>query len=292
MKLPQKGSFFRGRKKPPLTPGQPHAYTEIMAGYYEKRIDRAFGKAKAINREDHQKLVFFSDCHRGDGSWSDSFLHNKILYQAALDYYWKAGFSYVEVGDGDELWENRSFRRIREIHGDVFDSLSRFALSGRMFMLAGNHDKVKLKTCAEALVIKNRGEKDIFVIHGHQADFFNDKLWPLARFMVRYLWRPLELSGFKDPTSAARNYRKGSAVENRLISWAKKNDKNIMAGHTHRPAIIKIGERNIKYLNTGSCVHPNGITCIELSGEKPSLVRWTKCVDENRRIYVCRQILS
>ena len=199
-----------------------------MAGYYEKRIDRAFGKAKAINREDHQKLVFFSDCHRGDGSWSDSFLHNKILYQAALDYYWKAGFSYVEVGDGDELWENRSFRRIKEIHGDVFDSLSRFALSGRMFMLAGNHDKVKLKTCAEALVIKNRGEKDIFVIHGHQADFFNDKLWPLARFMVRYLWRPLELSGFKDPTSAARNYRKGSAVENRLISWAKKNDKNII----------------------------------------------------------------
>lgn len=53
--------------------------------------------------------------------------------------------------------------------------------------------------------------------------------------MVRYLWKPLELAGFKDPTSAARNYKKGTTVENRLIEWAKKNDKNVMMGHTHRP---------------------------------------------------------
>ena len=267
-----------------------------MAGYYGRRIDKAYAQAAAIEERDRPRLVFFGDCHRGDGSWSDSFLHNKILYQAALDYYWKAGFTYVETGDGDELWENRSFTRIREVHADVFESLERFWLAGRAFTLAGNHDWVKLKAgrrpCLESLVIRSGSGEDYFVLHGHQADFFNDRLWPLARLLVRYLWRPLELAGFKDPTSAARNYKKGSAVEKRLMDWARRNQKNIVAGHTHRPAVITIEGTDIRYFNVGSCVHPNGITCIELCEGQAALVRWTQCVDENRRIYVCRQTLA
>lgn len=275
-------------------------------GYYDRRISKAVEKAGIIDGSVQSRMVFFSDCHRGDGSWSDSFLHNKILYQAALDYYWANDFIYVEVGDGDELWENRSFERIYEIHGDIFKSLRRFAASGRMYMIAGNHDKVKMTkgwpqasaeylkqdefSCTEALLIRIAGRGEFFAIHGHQADFFNDKLWPLARFMVRYLWRPLELAGFKDPTSAARNYRKGSAVEKRLMDWAGKNKKNLISGHTHRPAIKGAGE--VRYINTGSCVHPNGITCVELCCGRPELIRWTQCVDENRRIYVCRQSLA
>ena len=45
-------------------------------------------------------------------------------------------------------------------------------------------------------------------------------------------------------------------------------------------------------MNTGSCVHPNGVTCIELRGNRVSLIRWTECVDENSYIYVCRQVLK
>lgn len=273
-------------------------------GYYDRRINKAVKTAGIIYGSEQTRIVFFSDCHRGDGSWSDSFLHNKILYQAALDYYWINGFTYVEVGDGDELWENRSFQRISEVHGDIFRSLRRFAASGRLHMIAGNHDKVKLKKgwppamgyglhpcpCREAVIIHLPENHELFAIHGHQADFFNDKLWPLARFMVRYLWRPLELSGFKDPTSAARNYKKGSAVEKRLMDWAERNKINVISGHTHRPAMKKAG--TVNYINTGSCVHPNGITCVELRDGKAGLIKWTQCVDENRRIYVCRQSLA
>lgn len=74
-------------------------------GYYDRRINKAVKTAGIIDGSEQTRIVFFCDCHRGDGSWSDSFLHNKILYQAALDYYWINGFTYVEVGDGDELWE-------------------------------------------------------------------------------------------------------------------------------------------------------------------------------------------
>ena len=53
-------------------------------GYYDRRINKAVKTAGIIDGSEQARIVFFSDCHRGDGSWSDSFLHNKILYQALL----------------------------------------------------------------------------------------------------------------------------------------------------------------------------------------------------------------
>ena len=231
-------------------------------GYYEKRIDKAFKDAKVIKASEHGRIVFFSDCHRGCGTWNDSFLNNKILYQAALNYYWQQDFTYIEVGDGDELWENRRFGLIREIHSDVFAQLGNFSHSGRLYMIWGNHDKVKSKKnfpagrggfsppyYQSAVIEMPHESQNLYVLHGHQADILNDRLWPLARWMVRYLWKPLELAGFKDPTSAARNYKKGKKVEKRLAVWAAKRDRNIIAGHTHRP-VVEIG-KTLTALNQG-----------------------------------------
>ncbi len=265
-------------------------------GYYGKRIDKAFENAVIIDADSYPGIVFFSDCHRGRGTWNDSFLYNKIIYQAALDYYWQKGFAYVELGDGDELWENRDFMQIYEVHKDIFETLRRFLAEDRLYMIFGNHDKAKAKVnkyiqyWQSAIINSGSGEEKIYLLHGHQADIFNDRFWYIARWMVRYLWKPLELAGFKDPTSAARNYGKRSTVENRLIKWASKKNRNIMSGHTHRPTIINTDR--IKYINTGSCVHPNGVTCIELFESRLRLIRWTKCVDKNSYVYVCRQVLK
>lgn len=271
-------------------------------GYYDKRIDSVFKEAVVVDGNKHRKMVFFSDCHRGNGSWNDSFLNNKILYQAALNYYNRQNYTYVELGDGDELWENRCIQQISEVHGDVFNQLNGFFHSGRIFVLYGNHDIIKSRktSCSadlnfsppfhEAIIVKMpHASQNLYLLHGHQADIFNDRLWPLARWMVRYIWKPLELAGFKDPTSAARNYKKRKTVESRLAQWAEKNKKNLMAGHTHRPALPPEGQPG--YFNTGSCVHPNGITCIELDKGMISLIKWTICVNEDNTIYVCRQVL-
>ena len=272
-------------------------------GYSLRRIDKAAEEAEIIDAEMYPGIVFFSDCHRGCGTWNDSFLRNKTIYQAALNHYRKSGYAYVELGDGDELWENRCFESIAEIHKDVFEILSQFERERRLFMIYGNHDKTRKKQsrCTsenlfspkynQSAVIELPDKKgSLYLMHGHQGDMLNDRLWPLARWMVRYLWRPLELCGFNDPTSAARNYKKSSAVEKRLIDWAKKNGSSIMTGHTHRPAMRKVDD--IYYFNKGSCVHPNGITCIELSGKLFMLVKWTICADDNGFMYVCRQVMT
>jgi hypothetical protein len=66
--------------------------------------------------DDRSKFVFFSDVHRGDDSLSDEFARNRHIYYHALNYYYRDDFTYVEVGDGDELWENGLFRRIYNSH--------------------------------------------------------------------------------------------------------------------------------------------------------------------------------
>ena len=110
---------------------------------YENRLFKAFRKAPALPMDAGTRFCFFSDCHRGDGSTNDNFLKNYNLYFSALKYYYNAGYTYVEVGDGDELWENRNIRQIIEIHNNVFRLLSRFYCRNKLFLLYGNHDMEK-----------------------------------------------------------------------------------------------------------------------------------------------------
>ena len=75
------------------------------------------------------------------------------------------------------------------------------------------------------LILKHRAYKrSIFLVHGHQGDLINDKWWKLGRFLVRYLWGPLEQFGGNDPTGAAKNEKKRNETERRLMSWVEQND--------------------------------------------------------------------
>jgi UDP-2,3-diacylglucosamine pyrophosphatase LpxH len=257
-----------------------------------------------------------SDCHRGDGSWADTFSKNQNIYFAALNYYYYDNYTYIEIGDGDELWENNNISNIIKEHKNAFLILKRFFNKKRLYLIYGNHDIVKQsqkyvkqnlyyyyderekKKIAlfkgikvhEGLVLKQKDtQNEIFLVHGHQVDFLNSTLWRLTRFLVRYLWRPLEIFGVNDPTSTAKNYRKKESVEKRLSRWVQNNDSMIVAGHTHRPVFPEVGET--RYFNDGSCVHPHGITAIEIANSKIQLVKWSIKTKDDNTLYVGRDII-
>ncbi len=278
-----------------------------MKAGYERRLERSFREAPVFALCPDSRFVLFSDCHRGVGNSNDNFLKNQHLYFAALSYYYQKGFFYIELGDGDELWENRSRAAIREIHGNVFWMLSLLKEQGRLCLLYGNHD-CEMKRDREfphaaGAVLKPYGflETDenglcrevrcpeFYLTHGHQADFLNSSLWRLSRFLVRYLWKPLEQLGFLDPTSAAKNYRCRKRIEKRLSVWAVKNDCCLIAGHTHRPVL---GDEKSRYFNTGSCVHPRCVTCLEMENGAISLVKWYTQVRPDSSLFVARAVLA
>lgn len=182
----------------------------------DQRLTNAYQNARVEYFDENSKYVFFSDCHRGVGSHSDEFTKNRNNYLFALEYYYKNGFTYVEAGDGDELWEHKHFKDIRNAHLEVFDLLKRFFDQDRLIMLYGNHniymkeqeyvennyytyynnykeinyDFMKgLKPC-EGLVLKNRNtQQEILVVHGHQGDFSNDQFWFPTMLSLKYFWR-------------------------------------------------------------------------------------------------------
>ena len=282
-----------------------HGFTN---SFYDRQIDRAVQDARLLSLADHPRLVLFSDCHRGIGTGNVSFLNNKPLCEAALNYYDAQKFTCIELGDGDELWENRRIADIAEIHGDIFAKLADFAADGRLFLLWGNHDRVKssprfrpasgttysfLPPAAESLILEDPvGGRRLYLLHGHQVDPLNNQLWLAARWRVRYLWKPLELAGIKDPTSAAKNYKRRNAVGARLEHWARSRRTYLTAGHTHRPTLTLSEGEGWGYFNTGSCVHPNTITCIELVYGQLRLIKWTLCADENSYLKVCRSTIA
>lgn len=260
---------------------------------YASRLDKAFEKAPVLPLTRHTKYILMSDCHRGVGNTNDNFLKNQHLYMAAMQHYYRNNYIYIELGDGDELWENRSLKQIADSHHPIFDLLESFHMAHRLYLLYGNHDMVKKKLSSvflSGLILQDtKTGNTIYLTHGHQGDLLNSTFWKFSRFLVRYLWKPAERFGVLDPTSTAKNYHRKNNVEKRLSKWAEDHHRLLITGHTHRP---RLGEESLRYCNTGSCVHPSGITAIEITNRCLSLVKWNLAVRENKNLYVLREVLS
>lgn len=284
----------------------------------QKRLHRAYQNAKQISFDDASKFIVFSDCHRGDNSFADDFANNRNIYFHALNHYYRNGFHYCELGDGDELWENITFESIFEAHKNVYKLLREFHLDGRLHMVWGNHDMVYKDASYvkknlshyfepidgtdkelfegieyyEALLLKHKTtNQEIFCTHGHQADWWNYVCWKVGRFLVRILWKPLQVVGIADPTSPAKNYKELIRIEKRIKKWILNNNlKMTISGHTHRPRFPEPGQ--IPFFNDGSCVHPRSVTGIEIENGHISLIKWKIDTKIDGTLQVVRVLLE
>ena len=289
-----------------------------------------FERIKHITMTPGMKLIVMSDMHRGDGSGADDFAQNSLIYRCALEYYFENDFTYIELGDAEELWENDNFEQIYITHTPVYDLLAKFhdpdPEKTRYIKAWGNHDLYwkdhqdiyqalfpGMQIC-EAVLLNNA----ILMIHGHQADpMCSGPVAAVSQFFVNHIWADLQRGGVKDPTRAATNPGLCNEVDERLHKWATSNDRGIaaiIAGHTHRAVFENLsltemrlqtlrfkGEdaadlqarRDPHYYNSGSCVHPLSITGLEIviDGEiQFGLVEWF-CGAEGNMITVKKEIL-
>ena len=282
----------------------------------DSRITKAFKEAKILPLDKKSKYILFSHCHRGDNGFADDFSHNKNIYEYALSQYFKEDFTYIELGDGDELWEN-SFEKIFRANKEIFLTLKKFHDVNRLHFIWGNHDmdykdpkkraknldnyfdKVTGETKAlmkevsfsEAIKLETKKGEAVFLLHGHQADWFNYRCWKLSRFLVRILWKPLQIIGVDDPTSPAKNFKGLIKVERHIANWIRKNNHQmVVTGHTHRPRFPQPNE--LPHFNDGSCVHPRCITGLEIENNHITLIKWHIITTENGTIQIIKSILE
>lgn len=282
----------------------------------EQRLTDAYENARVEYIDETSNYVFFSDCHRGDGSLSDEFTRNQNNYLYAMEYYYQNDFVYIENGDGDELWEHPDFTHIKNAHVEVFEIIKRFFDENRLIMIYGNHN-IYLKNQLyveknyyknydeysevffdfmpglkpiEALVLKNeKTGQEIFTVHGMQGDFPNDQLWFLTMLSLKYFWRYLHAFGVKSPTSPVKNIDKRHKIEKNYNKWIKKHKMMLICGHTHRFKYPKT--KDLPYFNSGCCIYPTSITVIEITGGTIQLVRWKTRVNQDGLHYVKREVM-
>jgi UDP-2,3-diacylglucosamine pyrophosphatase LpxH len=284
-------------------------------------IKRLLRTEAIIGFDNNSKIVLISDIHRGDGGYADSLRQNRNIYKAALGFYYQNGYTLIELGDGDELWKNKDCLDIAYNYKDIFFILDKFFDKDRLYLVYGNHDIVKSNPefikrqeklfeevgkgfgremiylyssikFYEGIILRYKPTNDdIIAFHGHQVDFLNCDMWKLSRFLVRYVWRFMEgVAGFKEPTSPANNYDKGTKIDDVLKKLAEKEKKVLICGHTHNDIFPEPDEG--LYFNDGCCVFPSAITCIELTRGEISLVKWQIEVGKNDILYISKSIIG
>lgn len=266
----------------PFPTHQAETAYEQRRTYAAKRLTGVFRGAVEAPFNDSSRIVFLSDLHRGDGSQADGFARNRELVLHALTHYYDEGFTYVEVGDGDELWKNWRFDDIRRAHGPVFDLLHKYKRGDRLHLIVGNHDtrngrngsiqKDGLATHEGLILQHSRTGQRIFVLHGHQADLKSDYLCRMGQLAVGTIWKRLQLLGLVAATSGMRRIWKLKPMERAIIEWLQTHRQIVICGHTHRPMSAVYGEP--PYFNSGSCVFPRCITALELQDGEIRLVTW------------------
>ena len=282
-----------------------------------RRLSQVCAAAREIPFDDQSRYVFFSDVHRGDDSSADEFAQNQVLLVHALDHYYNAGFTYAEIGDGDELLENKEIEEIKRFNAPIFREMRKFHQAGRLHFLFGNHNILWRETSnierhlqtlfneateeleplfegiqiPEALLLRYTPTGlRLLVVHGHQGDFWNENLWWLGSFALRRIWRPLQLVGVSDPTRPSKNKRKQGIIERAIVKWIRQTGIMVICGHTHRAMFPRTGEA--AYFNTGCCVHPGRITAIEIDEGEIQLVQWGIAARADGSLYAGRETIA
>ena len=100
-----------------------------------------------------------------------------------------------------------------------------------VWMTLGNHDIQRGRrdhvekegmVAREGLILRHaRTGQRIFVVHGHQADFKSDCLYIASRFVVRHIWKRLQLLDVSGVTRRVGHSGKQGKIEQTIIGWVR-----------------------------------------------------------------------
>ena len=222
-----------------------------------KALDRVFEGAEVRSVGPGDRLAIFSDHHKGARDGADDFQRCERSYNAALAYYDRLGYELLELGDVEELWENK-FDEVAGSYELTLRLAARFQAGGRYTRFWGNHDLAWNDagffqkrmgdfgygdvTPIEALrlaVDPGDGRPvELFLVHGHQGTADSDRNAWLSRLFVRFGWRALQRLLNRPWNTPSVDWGLRGEHAAHMCSWAARNKRVLIAGHTHMPVFF------------------------------------------------------
>lgn len=204
------------------------------------------------------RIIIFSDQHKGGRNGADDFVLAEPNYLAALEYYDQHGYHLVCLGDSEELWENQ-LHTVRDSYPKTFELERNFVRRKRFTKVLGNHDlywgndpfawwqirKIYEEDVRidEGLILETKVEDKalhIFCTHGHQGDAQSDGNW-FSKFFVARIWAPLQAYLRINPNTVAYNNEKKTLHNEIMYEWsAAQKDMLLITGHTHQPVFVSL----------------------------------------------------
>ena len=216
-----------------------------------------------------QKFIVFSDEHKGAKNHADDFAVCEKNYVAALDYYFNEGYFFINLGDGEELWESNIFA-VKKHNQLSFDKEKLFQQQQRFVKIFGNHDLywandptafIQLQSIYgekfpvyEGCILQttiNGHKLEIYLTHGHQGDLQSDGNW-FSKFFVANVWGPLQSLLDINPNTPANNDALKSLHNTIMYEWSSA-EKNLLliTGHTHQPVFMSLTHLESLYVKLG-----------------------------------------
>ena len=262
------------------------------------------------------KMVIFSDQHKGNKTWADDFLASEKTYMTALRQYNKEGYTYINLGDCEELWKFKATEILPNNEGSMAAEAAFHP--DRYFRTFGNHDVLWKNKLDVQLVLKNYfktplkvyegiifrikiGEQnlEVFLTHGHQGDLMSDNN-SFSTWVVAHIWMPIQRYLRININVPSKDYTLRNEHNQIMHEWSSLRDNLLLiTGHTHQPVFasgryfnhpgtkIRTNADEIKpcYFNAGCCCFSDGdITGIEISDGMIRLVKWQSKKEQPERI--------
>ena len=221
-------------------------YSQIKANKTKKGLILPFDAGT-------DKFIILSDQHKGARDGADVFAKAAKNYLAALDYYNKNHFFYINLGDSEELWENL-FITVKRHNKATFEAEKKFIKRKAFIKIFGNHDlywdndplapvglqriygqKVKIYEGAILTTTVKKKTIEIYMTHGHQGDLQSDGNW-FSKWFVSDIWGPFQAYLRINPNTPANNNELKSDHNRMMYEWSAKRENTLLiTGHTHQP---------------------------------------------------------
>lgn len=225
---------------------------EALTALYHQILNKPGKRGLSIDFNENDKYIIFSDQHKGARNDADDFGFAENNYLSALNFYNTNLYTFISLGDSEELWEN-TLDAVKKHNQESFSLESEFLKREAFIKIFGNHDlywgndplagyqlekiygqKVKVY---EGLILHtkvNHKPLDIFLTHGHQGDLASDGNW-FSKWFVSRVWAPLQAYLRINPNTPAFSNRLKTTHNQMMYEWAAAQQSVLITGHTHQP---------------------------------------------------------
>lgn len=226
---------------------------------YENIRDGKAGYPPSIDFDfTNAKFIILSDQHKGAKDLADDFRNTESNFMTALQYYYDEGFTFINLGDCEELWETTPSKVVEKNRLTLLEE-AQFLASDRYHRIYGNHDlewhyliqqNLFLKpifgprlTIKEGLLL-NTIYKDkkysIFLAHGHQGDQRSDGN-AFSKWFVAAIWTPIQRYLEISMDRLSDSFELVDAHNILMYEWSATQENLLfISGHTHKPVFASL----------------------------------------------------